>query len=466
MEAKKINPEFEPLEQGEKTLNHFHEIKKEVEAKQNSFPIDVFPKAIQEIIMSTNESLNFPNDFIGASILYAASVSIGNTHKIEIKKGWEETAVLYLSIVGRPGTNKSAPVSFALKPIEQRDNLKFQRYQTDKREYDKVSALNKKEREEQGYEEPVVPIWEQRLVTDFTPEGLIDVHKYNERGIGVYVDELATWFKNFDRYSKGSEQEFWLSNWSGKAVRTNRKTTEATYINKPFISVIGTIQPAVLNQLADNRTDNGFLDRLLFVAPENLKKQYWSEKELDPVIFENWNSIISSLLDLSTIYDEVDDPEPEVLKFTSEAKQLLFQWQRKLTDESNELENEAIVSMNAKIEMYAVRLSLIIQMLRFACREDDKQAVGIEAMQGALKLVKYFKRTAVKVHSIVNDTNPVDKLPTDKRNFYNQLPETFTTSEGLKFAESFGMAERTFKYFIKHKELFKNLKRGEYEKQF
>ena len=138
--------------------------------------------------------------------------------------------------------------------------------------------------------------------------------------------------------------------------------------------------------MADNRTENGFLDRLLFVAPENLKKEYWSETELNPVIIENWQKIISSLLDLSIIHDETDNPQPEVLKFTPDAKQLLFEWQKELTDQSNETENEAISGINAKMEMYAVRLALILQMVRYACNEDGKQAVGIEASAGVFKI--------------------------------------------------------------------------------
>jgi hypothetical protein len=90
---------------------------------------------------------------------------------------------------------------------------------------------------------------------------------------------------------------------------------------------------------------------------------------------------------------------------------------------------------------------------------------GIEAMQGALKLVEYFKRTAIKVHSIVNNASPLDKLPTDKQNLYNELPDTFVTSEGVEVAESLGIAERTFKYFISNRDLFNNPKRGEYEKR-
>lgn len=466
----KLSPVFDDLSNPDTIFNHIEGFKKTIEAehkaKQNSFPFDVFPEPIQEIITATNKSLNFPIDFIGSSILYAASVSIGNTHRVEIMKGWQENAVIYLALVGRAGTNKSHPVSFALSPIEQRDNLKFQKYQSENLEYDTISALTKKEREQQGYNEPVKPIWEQSLVSDFTPEALTEVHKFNKRGIGVYTDELASWFKNFGRYNKGSEEQFWLSVWSGKPIRVNRKTSEPIYIPLPFISVAGTIQPGVLNELADNRTENGFLDRLLFVVPDNLKKEYWSETELDPSIIETWKTIISTLLDMSIIQDETNNPQPEILRFTPEAKQLLFEWQKELTDQSNKPENEAISGIYAKIEMYAVRLALILEMLRYACNEGNKQAIGIEAMQGALKLVEYFKKTAIKVHSIISDASPLDKLPTDKQNLYNVLPDTFTTSEGVRVAKSMGMVERTFKRFLSNKELFNNHKRGEYEKRY
>lgn len=460
-EQSSISP-TETLEHINGILQQGNEIK---ECKTNRFPVEVFPLQVQQVITATNENLNFPIDFIGASILYAVSVSIGNTHKVEIMKGWQENAVLYLSIVGRAGTNKSHPISFALKPIEQRDNLKFQKYQSEILEYDTISALTKKEREQQGYNEPVKPIWEQHLVTDFTPEALIEVHKLNKRGIGVYVDELASWFKNFNRYNKGSEEQFWLSVWNSKPIRINRKTSEPIYLPLPFISVVGTIQPGVLNELANNRTENGFLDRLLFVVPDNLKKEYWSDTELSPSIIENWQTIISNLLDVSIIQDENNNPQPEILKFTPEARKVLFEWQRELTDQSNKSENESISGINAKIEMYAVRLALILQMLKYSCNEGNKQAIGIEALQGALKLVEYFKKTAIKVHSILSNANPLDKYPADKQNLYKALPNTFTTETGLQIAEGLAFPERTFKYFLNEKELFTRISRGEYEKR-
>lgn len=280
------------------------------------------------------------------------------------------------------------------------------------------------------------------------------------------MDELASWFNNFNRYNKGSEEQFWLSVWSGKAIRINRKLSDPTLIQSPFIPVIGTIQPGVLNQLADNRTENGFLDRLLFVVPDNLKKEYWSETELDQLIFENWKNIISNLLGLQIFEDLEENIKPEILRFTPEAKQLLFEFQRQLTDQSNLSENEVISGINAKIEMYAVRFALILEMLRFACSESNKKAIGVEAVQGALKLVEYFKKTAVKVNSMLSNANPLDKLPTDKQNLYAALPDTFTTSEGILIAESMGIAKRTFKRFLNQKEIFKWIKQGSYEKLY
>lgn len=436
------------------------------ERKINRFPVEVFPLPVQQVITATNENLNFPIDFIGASLLYAVSVAVGNTHSVEVKKGFQQSAVLYLAIVARAGTTKSHPLSFALQPIVEQDKKTYRQYEQQRQEYEKAVSLSKKEREQQAIDEPIKPIWQKFLLSDFTPEALAEVHKFNKRGIGVYVDELAGWFKNFNRYNKGSEMEFWLSQWSGKPINIDRKTGEPVFIPLPFISVAGTIQKGILNELAkDSRTQNGFIDRILFVIPDNIQKEYWSETDLPPVVSENWERIISNLLNLSVSNDDTFNPSPEVLKFTPEAKRVLFEWQKVNTDQSNEAESEALSGIFSKMDMYVLRLALILEMLRYACNESNKQAVSIEAVQGAVKLVEYFKNSAVKVNSILSNASPLDKHPADKQALYKALPDTFTTETGLQIAEGFGVAERTFKYFLNEKELFTRISRGEYEKR-
>lgn len=297
--------------EAEQLLKQSNEIQ---ERKTNRFPVEVFPLPVQQVITATNENLNFPIDFIGASLLYAVSVAVGNTHSVEVKKGFQQSAVLYLAIVARAGTTKSHPLSFALQPIVEQDKKTYRQYEQQRQEYEKAVSLSKKEREQQAIDEPIKPIWQKFLLSDFTPEALAEVHKFNKRGIGVYVDELAGWFKNFNRYNKGSEMEFWLSQWSGKPINIDRKTGEPVFIPLPFISVAGTIQKGILNELAkDSRTQNGFIDRILFVIPDNIQKGRTVTLFPDLNGFEKWSSKAKELSNIASfqVSDLLERKAPE-----------------------------------------------------------------------------------------------------------------------------------------------------------
>jgi hypothetical protein len=458
--AEDIKKEFEKLGSTEENSDGYSE-----ESSENNFPTDAFPLPVQQIIAATHDTLNFPIDYTAASVLFGASVAIGNTHCVEVKNKFTQTAVLYLAIVGRAGTTKSHPLTFALQPIADSDAKSFRQYEQLKQEFDAASSLSKKEREEQGIGELVKPVWKKFLLTDFTPEALAEVHKFNKRGIGVYADELAGWFKNFNRYNGGSEMEFWLSQWSGKAINIDRKGGEPNYLPNPFISVGGTIQNGILEELAKNsRTQNGFIDRILFVILNN-KKEPWSDSDLPQEIIDNWYRIIQNLLEMPLSFDaETQNPKPQVLRFTPEAKAILIAWQRKNTDACNAVESELLSGMYSKMDMYILRLALILELLQYACHQSQKLAIGERAVEGAIKLAEYFKKSALKVHSILSNASPLDKFPTDKQNFYNELPDIFTTEEGLQIAKSVGFPERSFKRFLNQKELFTRVSRGEYEK--
>ncbi|HET6555703.1 MAG TPA: DUF3987 domain-containing protein, partial [Prolixibacteraceae bacterium] len=231
------------------------------------FPVEAFPVQVRQIITETNECLKFPIDFTGASLLFAASISIGNTYKVQVKRGFQESAVLFMALVSPPGTTKSHPLSFAIQPIKEEDIKSYKLFEEQKMEFENKSRLSKKQLEEEGFDEVIKPVWKKMLLTDFTPEALALVHKFNQRGLGVYVDEFAAWFKNFNRYNRGSEMESWLSIWSGKPINVDRKGGEPVFIPFPFVSVGGTIQTGILNELAkDSRNQNGFIDRILFVT--------------------------------------------------------------------------------------------------------------------------------------------------------------------------------------------------------
>ena len=447
-------------------INQASQIAKEMEnSTNNPFPADAFPLAIQKIIRETNHCLNFPVDFIGASLLHVAAVAIGNTHKIEAKNTWHESATLYTALVGKAGINKSHPLSFALVPLEEEDRKTYKEYEKLKHEYDFAVSLSRKEREKEGILEPAKPFWKKYIVSDITPESLIEVHKFNKRGICLYADELAGWTGNFNRYSSGSEETFWLSAWSGKPINVDRKTGDPVSIHSPFIPVIGTIQNGILKAFSgQNRSQNGFIDRILFVIPDNLKRPHWNETELDNVNIKNWHNTVSNLLKLTCPIDQNGNPDPIILKFTPEAKKLYISWFNQNTDLSNDSEDEVIAGINAKLTQYTLRIALILELMYWACGEGSKTAIGTEAINGAIKLAEYFRKTATKVHDILSD--PLGQLSELYKLFYEALPESFTTAEGLEIAKKLFIPKDTYHKFLKRYkgDLFKSITRGNYEK--
>ena len=54
--------------------------------EDSDFPIDVFPQTIQDIIIDLNKAQGLPVDFVSASMLFAVSTAIGNTHIAYLKK--------------------------------------------------------------------------------------------------------------------------------------------------------------------------------------------------------------------------------------------------------------------------------------------------------------------------------------------------------------------------------------------
>ena len=78
--------------------------------------------------------------------------------KIQIKKGWSESPILYIALVGRPGINKSHPLKFALSPILNMGKKNHDTFSSEYDKYEHVSSLSKKERENGGFDEPVKPI--------------------------------------------------------------------------------------------------------------------------------------------------------------------------------------------------------------------------------------------------------------------------------------------------------------------
>lgn len=431
----------------------------------STFPISIFPSEIRNIIAEVHECQGFPIDYIASAMLVAIAVGIGNTHLAELKRGWQESPILYVALVGRPGTNKSHPLSFAMKPFLDFDYQENKLYERSYAEYDNIMRMSRKERIEGGFpEQPTEPMRKRFLVSDITPEGLSFIHAQNKRGLCLWTDELSAWFKNFNRYNSGSEEQFWLSVFSAKATISDRKGNRSSiFIKRPYISVVGTIQKKILGELSKGeRSSNGFIDRILFVMPNLQQKARWSKAELPEDTEKRWGGIIRRLIDLPCAKDEEGEVSPEIIPFEEEAKARLYMWQEEHARLCDTEPNEVLVGVYCKLEIYIIRFCLIIQLARWVCGESEKSAIDLISVERAITLIDYFRDSAQQVQTVMDCT----QLTQQQRQFLTELPESFQTAEALLIAERIGIKERAFKDFLSRNigTLFTKERHGVYRK--
>jgi hypothetical protein len=424
------------------------------------FPIDFFPEQIQNIVNELNKKLNFPIDFAACSMLYAASVAIGNTCKLRYL--WDEKPNLFMILVGKPGTNKSHPVEFAIKPILERDAILFKEYESLIEEFEKANAQTAKADSITILSKPVL---KKHIVSDSSMEAIKVSMNNNKRGIGLWVDEIAGWLNGFKKYNSALEQ--WLSIWSGKEIIHERKNSKPFRIPDPFASVIGTIQSEIIDEIAKgNQLKNGFLDRMLFVKPQEIQRRGWNKFEGKIDASENWKTIIEKILQLDfRILDT--NYFSNYLNLSPEAEQVILTWQN-LSLESDKTEyGEVVEGVSAKIEIYVLRFALIIQILKWACGNGSLITIDKESAESAIALSAYFKSTAMEVFEHVTKKHPLDLLSDYKSLIYRALFDSFYTGQGVQLASFYGMPERTFKHWLATDDkLFKRIGHGHYKKMY
>lgn len=437
--------------------------------KAQGFPLHVLPEGLQFIVTDLHNTLGYPVDYTASAALFTLSVAVGTSVRVQVKGKWTERATLWLALVGRPGANKSHPLDWMLGPLDDRDGKHAQQYIAAMRghEHDKQAAR------ETGAEVPPEPQCEQHLVSDATPEALVEALTRNPRGLGLYRDELAGWVADFGRYNKGGDVQMFLSIWSGKALRVNRKSNKhPLFVRRPFVSVCGTIQPGVLGTLIEEgRGSNGFIDRILFAYPETQEAAAWSENECQTRLTEYWHGVVDRVVNIPP---PDPDADPLTLALSPDAKRLWVAHHDRLQATINAFNSdgdEAKAQHRTKMLSYTVRLALIHTVATWAESNTFDMPTQVEArsMTAAITLADYFTSTADKVLFTLHESTPVDQLNGNLLTLFDALPNDFRTAEAVVKAEALGLSERTAKRTLNKwakDGLVKREGQGRYSKRF
>ena len=427
-----------------------------IDAEKLVFPLYIYPDNIQNYILQSAHTLGLSIDYMGCSMLWLISVVVGNSLSIKVKTGWNEMAVVWLALVGKKGIGKTPSINQMIWPLERINNQEIKKYI---KQYAKFKEYDKSDKKEKAQMEEITePKKTQFIVNDVTLEALVDMHEENKNAVAVFKDELAGWFKDMNKYRAGSDLEFWLSSWSGKSVNMNRKTAKSSFVDKPFIPVLGGIQPSIFEQFNNEQNvDNGFIDRLLLTFPDAYIENY-NENELQHDLRQWYSDYVVKFYDHIKKYVCNYSPDGDVLpyeaNFTPAAKKEWIRVFNNISEQQNSDDmNEYMKSMLPKQKSYIPRFALLINTLDKYDNDDPEfRVIEAESVIKAEALSEYFVTMAKKIKIEKQESDKIRKVvggEDDKKAAFLRLYKGDKSINKSKTAEILDVSKRTIYNWIK-----------------
>ena len=332
--------------------------------KGGLLPIDGLTERLQRLIKNVAEALQSPEDYVTASMFTVASAAVGNKFKLCTDN--TDVPMLWTILVGDSGVGKSQPITTMAQPLMEEQKDRLQGYRSAVRTWRQAKDENAPK-----------PIFPQIFVSDITPESLYKCMADNPNGLIQDSDEIMSFIEDFGRYNKSGEESKYLSIWSGKPITINRKSEEPFMVDKPFLSVIGGIQPNLLPELfTKRRSVSGFAQRLLFVYPSTIKRKVYSSDNVKPDI-SVWADVCKRLL-----------LAPETTyTLTPQAYEKYNEYRNSLS-EKMDAEPDAIKALFAKLRIYVARWVIVAHVLG-----DDAASTQVSEkdMTYSIRCMGYFE---------------------------------------------------------------------------
>jgi hypothetical protein len=382
------------------------------------FPLEVLPPYFAEAVEQASRAYQTPVEIPAATLLALSGAMVGRSRAAVVKNGWTEHPNLYVAIVSRSGVGKSPCMQALKRSIFRIEKERFDAYQKALAQYQEEMEARKRQSKDERGPAPEKPQYVQLYVEDATEEALTDALSGNPTGVLWSVDELASLLSNLSKYradgkSEGPKARLMSAYDSGPWKRT-RKSGDNAFVKNACLSILGSLQPAVLPQLfGDMDAASGFLPRFLFVRAEPQGPPLWTDEAFDGELRDRIDRLMEALVGY-----EMDGEEPHYIGMTREAQALYREWFNEQAREPwRDFDAQQYEALSAKLRGQAVRLSLILHILDAqAAGESDLQPIQAHTMERALKLADWFKAHQRSIWQVLSSPQGVtESSPLEKR---------------------------------------------------
>lgn len=297
-------------------------------SKLPPFPVECLPPVLRDIAQATAENLQVAVDMPALEALAVAALCLQGKFVINPKPGWVEALSLYVAIVALPSERKSPSIKVMTRPVyafvkeenqRRRPHVEAYNMKRDilvKRIKSMIEAAAKpcKTGGKAVSPESIVELqWElvdlekepvrllRLLADDVTPEALVSLMANNGGKIAIVSSEGGIFDIAAGRYSEKLNMDVFLKAYTGDYIQIDRKGRPSEDIDHPALTMLLTIQPAVLEAIMGNEAFNGrgFLARFIYALPVSaVGRRRYETAPIPPQVEEAYSRLIDTLLSI------------------------------------------------------------------------------------------------------------------------------------------------------------------------
>lgn len=355
----------------------------------SQLPIWLLPPNLQRVINEVTKSYQCNRDFAVASMFGAAATALGKRVHSHFGR-YHNFANLWVAIVGRSSSGKTAPLSFFFKPIEAREKETFKLYQDAARSWENANPRERGDR----------PVWHHHLLNNASDEKVLIELAANE-SMCWKTDELRTMLNGFNQYKKkeGAIVSNILSIFGNQPFSDTKVSREPIRIDEPKLDIIGGIQPNVLKRIINGNAfdEDGFMQRILYVFPDDTDRPLFDGYRFGEDIPLIWGDTIARMFEAASELIETQD-----------AYKLHLAAYNRYRAECNTIykDFDALAALVDKLGYYLCRWSITAAVLA------GKAIIDADVMRYTIECMEYFKRCGEKVFCLIANPTPKPQEPT------------------------------------------------------
>ena len=320
--------EFENLGEAPPTGDDWPELMPLDRGAPARLPVHLWPELLRDYATEAAAETETPVELPAMLALGVIATAAQRLVNVEIKPGFSEPIGIYTAVALPPATRKSSEFKRALAPLVQWESDRRVLLESERRIAEsklktheaRISKLRRKavdkddEHEAQKLEAkiaelelaaPIVPPQHRVFSSDVTTEHLATMMAENNEVLAVIASEGGIFETMAGRYSSGvANIDLYLAAYTGDAVRVDRGSKPAVMLNDPRLTMVLTVQPDVLQQLAikPGFKGRGLIGRVLYaVPPSNLGTRTGKGRPATGGTLAKYSNLVRELLDMASV---------------------------------------------------------------------------------------------------------------------------------------------------------------------